>query len=82
MNRIVTKKPNQIIVVYNLSDVEIDLIEKVKKDGYIEFRRENEQEKMLMCYELSNVGILKYNLDSWHTTFIIGDLVNECLNGG
>ena len=60
-----------------LTDLHKDLINILKIDGFIELRGHSEDEKNIenCLYELEKFGLVKFDYDSWHKTFVLN---NKC----
>ena len=77
-----------ITVQYELTEKELDILQFVAQNGYIEFRsRMNREERMdtsgkfreTECRELLESGFLDYDDDAYHMTFLLTPLSESVL---
>lgn len=77
-----------ITVQYELTEKELDILQFVAKNGYIEFRRRMCEEdrtdnsgkfRESECRELLESGFLDYDDDAYHMTFLLTPLSESVL---
>lgn len=75
-----------ITVRYELTEKELDILQFVAQNGYIEFRRRMCEEdktdnsgkfRESECRELLESGFLDYDDESWHLTFLLTPLAER-----
>jgi len=61
---------NKVIVAYNLTDSEMDILKHLKEHGFLELRNSS----ATVTYNLIDYGFIELDDDSWHFTVTLTEL--------